>query len=34
MFGDDVTADDLNDDALARALDKLHEATPTYHLHN
>ncbi|MCP3775987.1 IS1634 family transposase [Paenibacillus sp. MZ04-78.2] len=28
LFGDGVTADDLNDDALARALDKLHEATP------
>ncbi|WP_127586918.1 IS1634 family transposase [Paenibacillus koleovorans] len=28
LFGAGVTADDLNDDALARALDKLHEATP------
>ena len=28
LFGPGVTADDLNDDGLARALDKLYEATP------
>jgi len=28
LFGEGVVADELNDDALARALDKLHEATP------
>ncbi len=28
LFGPGVTADSLNDDALARALDKLYEATP------
>ncbi|WP_164821503.1 IS1634 family transposase [Paenibacillus koleovorans] len=28
LFGAGVIADDLNDDALAHALDKLHEATP------
>jgi transposase len=28
LFGDGVVADDFNDDALARALDKLYEATP------
>lgn len=28
LFGPGVTAQELNDDALARALDKLHEASP------